>query len=561
MLLTLEIPSVGEMIVAGSSLARCYLNDDIKTQAAFVSDLPWAKALGLDYPRFYRTGDLLRYNVDAFDGSYDFVGRKDTQIKLRGQRLEIGEVEHLLASIPGVAVSMVTRPKNGCFAGQLVAVIQMRATGNRNVHDQPITTTAHQALTIDVVRKHLSKSLPAYMWPAACLEINRMPFVPSMKINRRMVEDWLAGMNSRPEQVGATMLSEVRHSLLDPSEITANALSVKYAELVASKDHDWLLKLKGSNFSLQKAGMDSIQLVSFSMFLQKTYGVKIPTSRLLNSKTTIRDLASLIDHHDTLSPAHYSHIAVDVLGESRALREELLRKIESENLRRYSAPHFPPSNIFLTGATGYLGLAILQSLMARPEIVVFALVRCVSGSEGLQQIKDAASNNGWWQEAYDSRIHVWKGDLTEGSFGLNDEQLGTLRGKNRNARDCIHAVIHNGAKVHYSLDYESLKAVNVQSTVDLLQITASSVHLSTFVYVSGGQKPCTEAGQLGFPLKTTHLDHGNGYTQSKFVSEDIVGHCAQHVLFHDKRLHTTKPGYIIGSLTAGVAKQPTLSGG
>ena len=56
-------------------------------------------------------------------------------------------------------------------------------------------------------------------------------------------------------------------------------------------------------------------------------------------------------------------------------------------------------------------------------------------------------------------------------------------------------------------------------------------------------------------MNTTHLGYGSGYTQSQLVSNDIVGHCAEHALFHDKRLHTIKPGYIIGSLTAGVAKQ------
>ncbi|KAL9132491.1 MAG: hypothetical protein Q9175_006330, partial [Cornicularia normoerica] len=188
------IGAVGELVVAGPSLARGYLNNEAKTRTSFFESPAWAVGLGLGLKRFYRTGDLLRYNTDSFDGSYEFVGRKDSQIKLRGQRIEPGEVEHHIgARIPGVAVSMVTRPEEGCFSGELVAVVQMRGTSTKSsgVRHEAIRLVTDQPLSIETFRGHLSKTLSNYMIPTVCLVINFMPLVPSLKIDRRAVNAWL----------------------------------------------------------------------------------------------------------------------------------------------------------------------------------------------------------------------------------------------------------------------------------------------------------------------------------------------------------------------------------
>ena len=103
--------AIGELVIASSSMARGYLNDEVKTRASFIDNLAWAKSVGLARStRFYKTGDLLRYNTTLHDGSFDFCGRIDTQIKLRGQRMELGELEHHIASMPDVAVSGKTLP-------------------------------------------------------------------------------------------------------------------------------------------------------------------------------------------------------------------------------------------------------------------------------------------------------------------------------------------------------------------------------------------------------------------------------------------------------------------
>ena len=547
------VGAVGELVVAGPSLARGYLSNEAKTRASFVTNPAWANAMGLKDWRFYKTGDLLRYNVDAFDGLYDFIRRKDTQVKLHGQRIEPGEVEHHVANIPGVAASIVVQPKQGCFSDELVAVVQMRGSMYPRTSNENISIDGSQTFSLENVKDHLSKHLPSYMVPTACLVITSMPFASSYKIDRRSVETWLASMVSRPVKILTTTMANLKSSPLNAKEITANAISVKVAEFMAQKDEFQELMLGGHDFLLQNAGLDSIQIVSLSMFLQRTYGLKIPMNTLMSSRTKVRDLACLIDRNLPQLVASGTAGHINILDECRMQSAELFRDIEAQSVKPNLERQVTIQNIFLTGASGYLGLGILQNLMGWPDIHVFVLVRCSTESEGLERIIHGARKTGWWQqEIYGSRIHVWPGDLRESNLGLTSEQLQCLRGTSHG--HCpIHAVIHNGAKVHYSLDYEALKATNVHPTVELLKITAGAANLSTFAYVSGGRKPslAEESESLG----AIQTGQSNGYTQSKWVSESVVKSCFGHASFQTKCLRVINPGYIIGSSENAIANQ------
>jgi amino acid adenylation domain-containing protein len=89
------IGAVGELLVEGPGVARGYLNDNVKTAASFVPPPPWAPSRENKATHFYRTGDLAKYYPH---GSICFVGRQDNQVKIRGQRFELGELESVLVS-------------------------------------------------------------------------------------------------------------------------------------------------------------------------------------------------------------------------------------------------------------------------------------------------------------------------------------------------------------------------------------------------------------------------------------------------------------------------------
>lgn len=545
------IGAVGELLVTGTSITRGYIDDEAKNRAAFVSNPAWAAEMGLRDRVFYKTGDLFRYNVGSFDGKCDWVKRKDGQIKFHGQRLEAGEIEHHLVGIPGIAASAIVFPKQGCFSGQLVAVVQVVSSLSIQISGEPLCIDPHQTLSVETVKKHLLKTLPSYMVPAEYVVVSKMPFTPSCKVDRRSVIAWLESWVSRLDHAIASAVS-IKSSPLAREETTAHSISNVVAEMIGSRDANHGLQFQGQDFLLQSSGIDSIQVMSLSMFLKRAYSAKIPLSILLSPATTIRHLARMIDQRSQL-PKDTTD-TVDLLSEVKIHSSRLFRSIPTSPppIQRPGGGPVTVRNVFLTGASGYLGSAILRDLLQRPGVKVFALARSPSTTEGLEQIRRRARSHGWWQESYSSKLQIWQGDLTKSNLGLSSENLRCLRGESEEQAR-IDTIIHNGAKVHYSLSYETIKLSNLYPTEELLRITAGASDISTFIYISGGRQPSTV--ELSESVHAVQASQTNGYGQSKFVAESLVRQCMNHVVFEHKHLRIIRPGYIIGSPQNGIANQ------
>jgi amino acid adenylation domain-containing protein len=155
----------GELYVAGTGLARGYLHDPGRTAERFVPS-PFAGHPG---ERFYRTGDIVRASSD---GSYEFVGRADGQLKVRGFRVEPAEVENALLSHPRVESAAVGLRDVADGVSVLVAYLQI---------DGPVS---HRD-----VADHVRGLLPAYMVPARYLSVAAMPRTASGKIDTRTLAD------------------------------------------------------------------------------------------------------------------------------------------------------------------------------------------------------------------------------------------------------------------------------------------------------------------------------------------------------------------------------------
>ena len=158
------VPSgvVGELYLAGVQLARAYASRPDLTSERFVAD-----PFDLDGGRLYRTGDLVRRNPS---GELDYVGRRDFQVKLRGQRIECGEVEAALDRHPDVHRSVVVLRSDATMGDVLVAYVVPRAG-----------TTVDPA----AVRASLGDLVPDYMVPAVVVVLDRMPLGSNGKLDRR----------------------------------------------------------------------------------------------------------------------------------------------------------------------------------------------------------------------------------------------------------------------------------------------------------------------------------------------------------------------------------------
>lgn len=177
--------AVGELLVEGPILARGYLNDPEKTASAFVKDPPWLVS-GNPHGqgrrgRLYKTGDLVRFNPD---GSLSFIGRKDTQIKMHGQRVELGEIEHHVRECIPEAHSAkhlaaeVCIPPDENVNGKIVVFMTTNNTG---------TTIAKE--THPVATDKLAAEIPAHMLPTMYLSLPEMPLTTSGKIDRRSLRE------------------------------------------------------------------------------------------------------------------------------------------------------------------------------------------------------------------------------------------------------------------------------------------------------------------------------------------------------------------------------------
>jgi acyl carrier protein len=150
----------GELYIGGDGLARGYLNRPDLTAERFIPD-PFSKTPGA---RLYKTGDRARRLPD---GAIQFLGRNDFQVKLRGFRVELGEIETVLTSHPGVKEAVATVREEG--EKRLVGYI---------VAKEP-APAPHE------LRRFLRERLPEYMVPSTFVFMDRLPLTPNGKLDRR----------------------------------------------------------------------------------------------------------------------------------------------------------------------------------------------------------------------------------------------------------------------------------------------------------------------------------------------------------------------------------------
>ncbi|HYR10120.1 MAG TPA: amino acid adenylation domain-containing protein, partial [Longimicrobium sp.] len=184
----------GEIHLGGRCVGLGYLADPARTGAAFVPD-PYAARGG---ERLYRTGDVGRYRAD---GSIECLGRLDAQVKIRGVRIEPGEIEAVLRRHPGVRDALAVAREAAPGDARLVAYVAA---------DEPGT------LHLSALREHLRGSLPDSMLPSAFVVLAAFPLTPGGKVDRRALSDplWEAAREyvaprTPAEEILADIWSEV----------------------------------------------------------------------------------------------------------------------------------------------------------------------------------------------------------------------------------------------------------------------------------------------------------------------------------------------------------------
>ncbi|HVG44034.1 MAG TPA: amino acid adenylation domain-containing protein, partial [Longimicrobium sp.] len=240
----------GELYAAGPGVARGYQGRPGLTAAHFVPE-PFSGAAGA---RMYRTGDRVRWHAD---GKLEFVGRMDAQVKVRGIRVEPGEVAALLCAVDGVRDAAVVVRGEGAFADRLVAYLVLAPGGP----------------SPDALLEHLRARLPDYMVPGAMVTMDELPLNPNGKVDRAALPAPAAAQTG-----GAQPQGELERT------IAAVWREVLHLEAV------------GVNDNFFEIGGHSLLLASLQEKLEAALGRELLMVDLFRSPT-VRSFAALIGEH------------------------------------------------------------------------------------------------------------------------------------------------------------------------------------------------------------------------------------------------------------------------
>ncbi|KAH6649115.1 hypothetical protein BKA67DRAFT_662034 [Truncatella angustata] len=283
------IGAVGELLIEGA-IAREYLNDLASTVAAFIVDPDFLNRLGLaPGRRMYRTGDLVRQNKD---GTLTYLGRKDTQIKIRGQRVEVGEIETRISqSLPGsplVCVDLLHPRDNLLGSSMLIAAIEIHQVTSPQVIAPGTLCEASESMQdlLQSLHTKLLDGLPLYMVPNHFVPFVMLPRNASAKMDRRATREILGRLTERelasfkPTNVTRTISTETGRRL---QAIWAEVLGRTTAEI-------------GENDHFMQLGGDSVVAMRMVGIARKS-GLLLSVSDIVQHPRLI-DLVRVVDGFD-----------------------------------------------------------------------------------------------------------------------------------------------------------------------------------------------------------------------------------------------------------------------
>ncbi|KAL6904028.1 hypothetical protein GGI43DRAFT_399484 [Trichoderma evansii] len=560
---------VGELLLEGPLVGRGYLNEPEKTAASFIHDPVWLLQGSPSRPgrhgRVYKTGDLVRYDED---GNLIFVSRKDTQVKIRGQRVELGEVESaVLKFIPEArqAVVEIILPQGENSGPALAAFVRVdrvpeAAKPTLNSPDIHILPDAME------VKRQLALYLPKYMIPETFLLCPQLPMTATGKINRRGIRELGGSLSwAAVEQSSDALGSLVAASggPIPSTEQPAYELAQKIFKMIPSWHQCGLASKKYEttfdDVLLLYSGLDSVNMMTLIYFISQQFQVKVGMQLLLDPTTSIRSLARFISDlrlgSSGQTPLAQPSASLNLIAEIDR-HDASIVTAQREGLSLAHANPKPTSRdnkplaVLLTGASGFIGTQILRQLLEHHHVgSVIAIVRGQNTSAARSRTIDSAKRALWWTDAHEEKLVVWSGDLSLPNLGLDPTHWGILAdGKT------VDIFIHNAAVVHWGRSYAALMDANVKSTVQLLHLAVGSPN-ARFVYVTGGRMSVMEDEReedVARELVTAGAADADGYGQTKFVAESVVRRAALRCPSGQSRLAVAAPGLVIGTPAEGV---------
>lgn len=463
----------GEVYIATPALAKGYLNQPERTEQAFIEN-PFA--IG---EKIYKSGDIAKL-LDT--GLLEYVGRSDSQLKIRGHRIEIGEIEDHFARLDQI---------------QNVAVIPKKESDGQNMLVGYFTSKDGSTLSVTDIKAELTEKLPSYFVPKWICQLDEMPIAPTGKINRK-------AMVSLPH----VERHEDRPDRVMPETETESIILDAWKEILQYDDF-------GVEDSFFNIGGDSLRVIHVLVILKPHY----PQLNIADffAKKTVRALARRVE---VLS------LSAAVVTDS-VVTDGMITQLSEHPVELTSQLGYPlirePEHVLLTGATGYLGSHVLQQLILNSSTRIYTLVRRPSnGITAMERLTNVLEGYFGKQltDQLAARVEIIEGDLEQPNLGLSAEQTAYVQER-------IDRVIHCAADVRHFGDAEQFAKTNVAGTVALLELIrskpgASFHHVSTMgipedLALSGQWESSLQYDRFPADL---HVD--NLYSDSKLEAEKVL---------------------------------------
>ena len=460
------IGAIGELCIAGDGVGSGYINRPDLTKEKFI-DNPFGEG------KLYKTGDLVYWRED---GNIAYIGRNDFQIKIRGLRVELGEIEKIVCSIEGISQAIIVVRKNNEGRQFICAFYTGKEVDAKDI------------------RNYIGKKLPKYMLPHIFTHLDEMPLTSSGKINRKALPEIdLENIANDTEYVAPQ--TQIQKELCKLIELVLGTTPVGIAD---------------DFFDL---GGDSLKAIEF---VSKAHneGIYFNLQNVFDYPT-VKELCECIENGDkqVVSFANVNFTGVNKVLEKN--KTEYITALQKTNV----------GNILLAGATGYLGIHILADFLDNDNGIAYCLVRGKDKIDSTKRLQDLL--NFYFGDKYADmhRIEAICADLQKDNFDLTDAEYGELLGKVDTVINCAASVKHYGS---YKYFYEA----NVETTKRMIafckEADAKLIHTST-LSVSGNSfgdefNGVTSENELHFYESSLYIEQPleNVYARSKFEAEKVV---------------------------------------
>lgn len=484
---------VGELYIGGMGIARGYFNKPELTAQKFIPN-PFSKNPN---DKIYKSGDLVRWLPD---GDMEYIGRIDQQVKIRGHRVELGDVEVNIQSLPFVKRCIATVSVDSDGHKQLVAYI----------------VPSNHCKNLENIREYLIDSMPDYMIPKLFFILNELPISTNGKVDIKALFSV-----SKP-------LRALDFIGVSPKTKTESALAKIWSEC-------FHVKKIGVNGNFFKLGGDSLQITEILLKIKKLFHISISIKEFFDNPTII-DLAKLIDNQKKITtdnPLNLSFLHDALLDNYIALDTISL---SSEATIK---------NVLLTGATGFFGVHLLHNLHHLTTARIYCLVRAKNTHEAMDKINKNLLKYRLNDIINSNRIIPLLGDVSKKNLGLLEDDFRALSKE-------IDSIYYSAAFVNHLYNYEMLKPINVMGAIEIIRF-ATTGKIKNLHYIStigaaifNDKEPIIKEKYAD--EKTRPLDLDNGYLQTKWASERLLAQAASYGL----PVYIYRPGWIGGQLYTGI---------